>query len=121
MASEAEKPDLDKATLSRVLGSAPWLKPVERKRYRVKFFKSGNSLAMRLPAELGLKPGTEVELEVENGEHFSFELPNLPKRKLNVAKFWGILPDLELIAPEDRVFDEPRRPWDDPDWPDERK
>lgn len=103
--------------LERVVGSVPWLKPNEVKHYRVKLFKSGNSLALRLPAELGLKPGTEMNLRVENGEYFTLEPVDPPKRKVNIAKFWGTVPDLQPIAPEDRVFEPSRRPWDDPDWP----
>lgn len=101
----------------RVLGSMPWLKPKEIKRYRVKTFKSGNSLALRLPAELGLQPGMEMNLEVENGVYFSFEAVDQPKRKVDVAKFWGSVPGLELIKPEDRIFEASARPWDNPDWP----
>ncbi len=103
--------------LDRIYGSMPWLKAREVKRYRVKVFKSGNSIALRLPAELGLAAGSEMNLEVEDGEHFSFEHVDRPKRKVNVAKFWGVLPDLQPIAPEDRVFDSSERPWNDVDWP----
>ena len=100
----------------RLAGSVPWQKATERRRYRVKVFKSGNSMALRLPAELGLAAGTEMNLEVEDGEHFSFEPIDRPKRKLNVAKFWGTVPDLQPISPEDRVFEPSQRPWDDPEW-----
>lgn len=110
--------------IRRASGSVPWLKAGERKTYRVKVFKSGNSMALRLPAELGFQPGTEMELTSENGEAFSFEPVERPKRKLNVAKFWGIEPELKPLAPEDRTIDSSPRPWDDPEWPgwpDDRK
>ena len=101
----------------RIMGSAPWLKPKEVQRFRVKVFKSGNSLALRLPAGLGLQAGNEMNLRVENGEYFSFEPVDQPKRKVDIAKFWGSVPGLEPIKPEDRIFDPSPRPWDDPDWP----
>lgn len=103
--------------IRRLSGSMPGPKGTERRRYRVKVFKSGNSLALRLPAELGLAAGTEMNLEVENGEYFSFEPVDRPKRKLDVARFWGTVPDLQPIATEDRLFEPSQRPWDDPRWP----
>lgn len=101
--------------IDRVFGSAPWLKPSEVRHYRVKTFKSGNSLALRLPAGLGLEPGMEMDLREQDG-HYSLELVDRPKRKVDIAKFWGSVPDLVPIKPEDRVFEESKRPWDDPDW-----
>lgn len=79
--------------------------------FKAKVFKSGNSLALRLPAELGLSAGMEMELKVEDGEHFSFEPIERPRRKLNVAAFWGKAKGLKLIAPEDRVFEERKLDW----------
>lgn len=90
----------------RDFGSMPWLKALERKRFRAKVFKSGNSLALRLPAGLGLQPGMEMNLEVENGTFFSFEAVGQPKRKFDIDSIWGIEPGLERILPEDRLFDE---------------
>jgi len=92
--------------LDRVFGSMPWLKPKEVKTFRAKVFKSGNSLALRLPAGLGLAAGMEMDLRVENDEHFSFEPIERPKRKFNLGKVWGSATDLTLIAREDRQFEE---------------
>lgn len=58
------------------------------KEYRAKVFKSGNSLALRLPKGLGLKEGSEMVLrEVRDG--YAFEPVDAPKRKLDVGRFWG--------------------------------
>jgi len=100
---------------------APWNPagegtPSDRKRYRVKVFKSGNSVALRLPAELGLRPGTEMELTAGHGSSFTFEPAERPKRKLNVDKFWGKAPGLRPLTAEDRIFEPSNRPWDDPEW-----
>jgi antitoxin VapB len=84
----------------------PWLKPKEVKRFRVKLFKSGNSLAIRIPAELGFKAGAEMSMEVENGEFLSLEPVERPKRKFDVDSIWGIASGLDLIRPEDRVFED---------------
>lgn len=98
-----------------LFGSMPWLKPKDVKTFKAKVFKSGNSLALRLPAGLGLTAGMEMELRVENGEHFSFEPVERQKRKFNVDKVWGSATGLELIKPEDRLFSDRRLLRDDPD------
>lgn len=112
-----------KINLDRLYGSMRWLKAKDVKHYAAKVFKSGNSLALRLPAGIGLEAGMEMDLRVEGGEHFSFEPIDAPKRKFNIGKVWGSATGLELIKPEDRVFEERPLPWDDPDWssPDEAK
>lgn len=99
----------------RLAGSMPWLKPKEVKTFPAKVFKSGNSLALRLPAGLGLSAGMEMNLRVEDGEHFSFEPAEPRKRKFNVEKVWGSATGLELIKPEDRVFRDRPLLWNDAD------
>lgn len=75
------------------------------KEYRAKVFKSGNSLALRLPKELGLKEGSEMVLrEVRHG--YAFEPAEVPKRKLDVGEFWGKAPWLKPLPPELREFEE---------------
>jgi antitoxin VapB len=95
------------------------LSPGQTKHYKAKVFKSGNSLALRLPAALGLEAGMEMELTVEPGGGYSLKPAAPVKRKFDIDAIWGIGADLGLepIKPEDRVFDDVRRPWDDPDWP----
>jgi antitoxin VapB len=101
--------------IGRLYGSMPWLKTKEVKTFRAKVFKSGNSLALRLPAGVGLAAGMEMDLRVEDGVHFSFEPVDRPKRKFNVEKVWGSATGLELIKPEDRIFAERTLPWDNRD------
>jgi antitoxin VapB len=78
--------------------------------YRAKVFKSGNSLALRLPKALGLTEGTEMIVREER-VGFSIE-PAETKRKFNVEKVWGLIPDLQPIAPEDRLFEERELDWE---------
>jgi antitoxin VapB len=101
--------------VERLSGSVPWLKAKEVKTYRAKVFKSGNSLALRLPAGLGLSGGMEMDLRVEDGQHFSFGPAERPKRKFNIAKVWGSATGLELIKPEDRLFAGRPLLWNEPD------
>lgn len=78
--------------------------------YRAKIFKSGNSLALRLPKALGLKEGTEVRLREDRGT-FTFE-PTDVERKIDVDKFWGKAPWLKPLTPEDREFEHRELDWD---------
>ena len=83
-----------------------------------KTFKSGNSVAVRLPKGLGIEAGTEVRVREERGKYV-LEPVEHPKRKFNVAKVWVRQTGLELIKPEDRIFAERKLLWDDiePDQP----
>jgi antitoxin VapB len=74
------------------------------KDYRAKVFKSGNSLALRLPKELGLKEGSTMVLREERSGGYRFEPEDAPKKKLDVSKFWGKAKHLRV--PERRDFDE---------------
>lgn len=73
------------------------------KEYTAKVFKSGNSLALRLPKELGLEEGSTMVLREEHGE-YRFVAQQTPKARLDVDKFWGKAKDLRI--PERRDFDD---------------
>lgn len=75
------------------------------KEYKAKVFKSGNSLALRLPKELGLKEGSTMVLrEEQSGYHIEPE--DQPRRKLDISGFWGKAKGLHV--PEPRQDFEPR-------------
>lgn len=73
---------------------------------RVKVFKSGNSLAVRMPKGLGLEAG--MELELVSGAEGALELRKLqpPKRKIDISGFAGKAPWLKPLPPELREFEE---------------
>ncbi|HEX8668259.1 MAG TPA: hypothetical protein VF727_07805 [Allosphingosinicella sp.] len=113
MGKVEEEQEEYRGRMGRIFGSMPWLKPKDVRKFRARVFKSGNSLALRLPAGLGLTPGMEMDLRVEDGEHFSFEPVERPKRKFNVAKVWGSATGLKLIEGQDRIFAGRPLLWDD--------
>jgi antitoxin VapB len=79
------------------------------KEFRAKVFKSGNSMALRLPKELGLKDGSTMILREERSK-FSFE-PEVPvERKIDLTGIYGSIPGLA------------RQPFEhkEPLWADER-
>ncbi|WP_294329768.1 AbrB/MazE/SpoVT family DNA-binding domain-containing protein [uncultured Sphingomonas sp.] len=77
--------------------------------YRARIFKSGNSLALRLPKALGLKEGAEVVLREER-RGFSVEPVD---SEAPIGSDWiGALPDLKLIPDEDREIQVRELDWD---------
>jgi len=85
------------------------------KEYRAKTFKSGNSVALRLPAGMGVEPGREMRVREEQGR-FVVEPADQKPRKIK-GDWIGSMPGLKLLSREEREFDHSPRPWDDPDWP----
>jgi antitoxin VapB len=88
------------------------------KAHRLKVFKSGNSLALRLPKALGLEAGMELELTLEAGGGYSLKPAAAARRKFDVDAVWGIGRDagFQYLGPEDRVFDHRPLIWDNPEW-----
>lgn len=80
--------------------------------YRAKVFKSGNSVALRLPKALGIPEGAEMVVREEHGRYV-LEPSERPRRKFNIAKVWGSATGLKLLLPEDRIFEPRRLLWDD--------
>lgn len=79
--------------------------------YRAKVFKSGNSVALRLPKALGLKEGDEMMIVREDKPGFKVEPVAAPKRKIDLTGIAGSMPWLKPLTPEERIM-EPR----DLDW-----
>ena len=74
--------------------------------YRAKSFKSGNSVAIRMPAALGVEPEREWTVVEKDGD-LVLRATDKPKRKFNIAKVAGSAKGLRYIEPESRLF-EPR-------------
>ncbi|MBO9498652.1 MAG: hypothetical protein J7496_11535 [Novosphingobium sp.] len=82
------------------------MKAVDKQHHKTKVFRSGNSLAVRIPAGTKLTAGMEMELVVEDGQILSYAPAEQPKRKFNIAKVAGSATNLKKIKPEDRLFAE---------------
>jgi antitoxin VapB len=79
--------------------------------YTAKVFKSGNSLALRLPKALGLEEGMEMRLREEHGK-FTFELADAKPRKIDLTGIAGSMPWLKPLTREDREFEERELDWE---------
>lgn len=71
--------------------------------YKAKSFKSGNSVAIRMPAALGVEPEREWTVEERDGD-LILRATDQPKRKFNIAKVAGSAKNLRYIEPESRLF-----------------
>lgn len=81
--------------------------------YRGKVFKSGDSVALRLPKGLGLTVGTEVRIVREEASGFRVEPLDQPKRKIDLTGIAGALPGLKPRTREERDFEPSPRVSDD--------
>lgn len=69
--------------------------------YKGKVFKSGNSVALRLPKALGVPEGAELRLVREAPMTFRVEPLDAPKRKIDISGFAGKAPGIRLAPRED--------------------
>jgi len=65
-----------------------------------KIFKSGNSVAVRLPASFGAVPGTTVRVSEDKGR-WIVEPVAAPPRKIDISGFAGKAPGIRLAPRED--------------------
>ncbi len=68
--------------------------------YKAKVFKSGNSVALRLPKALGIKEGTEMVLREQQGSFTAFPV-DAPPKKIDISGFAGKAPGIKLAPRED--------------------
>ena len=78
------------------------------KQFRSKTFKSGNSVALRLPKGLGIEEGREMTVREEQGRYI-VESAEAPKKKIDLAGIAGSMPWLKPLPRED--FDDSPRDW----------
>ena len=77
---------------------------------RTKTFKSGNSVAVRLPKALGIEAGTEMTVREERG-HYIIE-PVAKRDRIDLTGIAGSLPGLKLLKPEDRIMEPRELDWE---------
>ena len=75
-----------------------------------KTFKSGNSIAVRLPKALGIEAGTEMRVREEQGKYVLEPIRKQPDR-IDLTGIYGSCPGLKPLTREDREFDESPRDW----------
>ena len=74
---------------------------------KTRTFKSGNSVAVRLPKALGIAPGTEMRVREEHGRYVLE--PVAPEgRKIDLSGIFGSIPGLAR-----QPFEARERDWDE--------
>lgn len=71
------------------------------KQYKSKVFKSGNSVALRLPKALGIRAGSTMILREAHGRYI-VEPEREPDRKIDLSGLYGAVTGLERLPLEER-------------------
>jgi antitoxin VapB len=75
-------------------------------------FKSGNSIAVRLPASFGVQPGTEMRVREEQGRYIVEPVEEAAAPgKIDLTGIAGACPGWAPPTRDEREFEETRRPW----------
>lgn len=77
---------------------------------RARTFKSGNSVALRLPKILGIKEGVEMKVREQQGRYV-VEPVEAPKKRIDLSFLDGRTAGLKPLRPEDREVDERELDW----------
>lgn len=72
---------------------------------KTRTFKSGNSVALRLPKALGIREGVEMRVREEQGRYI-MEPVEMPGRKIDLTGIAGSVPGIERLP-----FEEKGRGW----------
>ena len=71
---------------------------------KTKTFKSGNSVAVRLPKSLGIESGVEMTVREERGRYIVEPVEQEPK-KIDLTGIYGSCAGLRLLTDEEREID----------------
>lgn len=73
--------------------------------HNARSFRSGNSVAIRMPAALGVEPGGDWTVTPQ-GDDLILRRKDAPRKRIDVSGFAGKAPWLQPLPPELREFDE---------------
>lgn len=74
------------------------------KEVRARTFKSGNSVALRLPKALGIQEGVEMTVREEQGRYVVEPVEPL-RKKIDLSGIAGACPGLRVLTAEEREID----------------
>jgi len=78
---------------------------------RAKTFKSGNSVALRLPKALGIKEGVEMRVREEQGRYV-VEPVESAKKRIDLSFLEGRSLGLKPLRPDEREIEERELDWE---------
>ena len=74
-------------------------------------FKSGNSVALRLPKSLGIEAGVEMTVREDHGRYIVEPVPS-ETRTIDLTGIYGSVPGLKPLTREERAFEVRELDWD---------
>lgn len=78
---------------------------------KTKTFKSGNSVAVRLPKALGVEAGVEMTVREERGRYIVEPVPE-DRKKIDLSGIYGSCPWLKPLTDEEREIEPRDLDWD---------
>jgi antitoxin VapB len=78
---------------------------------KTKTFKSGNSVAVRLPKALGIGPGVEMTVREERGRYIVEPVGHVPK-KIDLTGIYGSCAGLKPLTPDERIMEPRELDWE---------
>jgi antitoxin VapB len=73
-------------------------------------FKSGNSVAVRLPKALGVKEGTEMRVREEHGKYVLEPVERT--ERIDLTGIYGSIPGLKPLRRKDRIMEPRKLDWE---------
>ena len=74
-------------------------------------FKSGNSVAVRLPKALGVEAGTEMRIREERGRYVLEPVQDEEPAKIDLTGIYGSVPGLERLVRDADDYEDIPREW----------
>jgi len=74
-------------------------------------FKSGNSVAVRLPKALGIEPGTEMRVREEQGKYVLERVRDERPARIDLSGIYDSKPGFQPIAREAEEYEDIPREW----------
>lgn len=79
---------------------------------RTRTFKSGNSVALRLPKSLGIGAGLEMTVREERGRYIvEPATSHLPGERIDLTGIYGSVPGLARLLREGEEYEDIPREW----------
>jgi antitoxin VapB len=78
---------------------------------KTRTFKSGNSVALRLPKSLGIEAGREMRVREERGRYIVEPVAEEPKT-IDLTGIAGSMPWLKPLTPEERLMEPRELDWE---------
>jgi antitoxin VapB len=93
----------------------PYIHPIMNRPIHTKTFKSGNSVAMRLPKGLGIGPGEQFAVTFGGDFLSGRRIPTAAEEAGRLVRFRAMLDELKRLGPVGEIQE--REPFEFPDRP----